>query len=191
MKRLIAGAAGLAVATAYFVLSALPALGADSGTVNAQVTVASPCLTLDVTSINFGTGSFSQPSQAMTQLQNHQLNVSSCGTTSQGLFARGTDATASDGSDATWALIGSAQSDLCTQGLNKYFLSNYLWNGSSQVASVGITPVNRQFVDQTSAGYRLAAGGSLRIDQLLFMPCTGSAGAGKTMNFQLTYTATL
>jgi hypothetical protein len=179
------------LAAAALAATATPALGAVAGTVDAKVTVASPCIMLSRSSIDFGGGGLSRPGTPMTQLQNHQLDVASCGTGAQTLYARGTNAVASDGSGDTWSLVQAGQSDLCTVGPNTYILTNRLWNGSASVAVTGLTTVNRAFVDGAGSPYGLAGAASLRVDQLLFMPCAGSVGAGKAMSFQLTYTASL
>jgi hypothetical protein len=63
MKRLLGIAGALTLGGALFALAAVPAIGADSGTVNATITAATPCLTLSGTTVAF-TGSLVRPGRA-------------------------------------------------------------------------------------------------------------------------------
>jgi hypothetical protein len=179
MKRLIAGAAGLAVAAAYFVMSALPAFSADSATVNAKVTVASPCIAVQVAggSIDFGTLTFSTPT-TVVRPGNGNTTITNCATTNENISARGTDAT---GANATWTLIGTLFPSPCTYGTDKYGLD---------VDKVAPGAVALTTQDQLLGS---APAGQIQhpFNTFIYMPCTGSGGAGQTMNFQIIYTASL
>jgi hypothetical protein len=179
MKRLIAVASALAVATGYFVLSALPAFSADTGTVNAKVTVASPCIAVQVAggSIDFGTLTFSTPT-TVVRPGNGNTTITNCATTNENISARGTDAT---GANATWTLVGTLFPYPCTHGTDKYGLD---------VEKVGPGAVALTTQDQLLGN---APPGQVQhpFNTTIFMPCTGSSGAGQTMNFQIVYTASL
>jgi hypothetical protein len=177
MKRKITAAfAGLAVAAGSLVLSALPALGANSGTVNAKVTVSAPCLTIDWvsgTGLDFGTLAFGD---ALGRVG--YFKVTNCAPGAENVSARGTDA-ASATSTASWSLLGSAPACPST-GANKYALSTFLPQGATPITFL------------TSADKPFATGlapGSYDAGVSIHMPCSGSAGAGETMNFQVIYTA--
>jgi hypothetical protein len=173
--------AGVAVVATYCVLSALPAFGADSGTVSAKVTVAAPCITVNGTAatdgINFGTRAFSTPTAAVG-ISNADTTLSNCAALTENIYAKGTDAA---GPGATWTLVDARASNPCTYGIDKY-----------GVAVPTLAPGN---VALTTPDQLLGSAGPGAIPKvmstLLAMPCTGSSGAGQTMNFQVVYTASL
>jgi hypothetical protein len=183
MKRVIALAAGVAVATAYFVVSALPAFSADSGTVNVKLTVATPCITVGPsTGIDFTTSNgaleFSpSASNPKVYMSTTLMSVSNCGSTAN-VYVKGTNATSST-SSATWTLVeqGPVAKNVYHAGVV----------GQSPPASfpVFLSPT-------TSFLYRLMpAGATDSIAATLDMALVGSDGAGETMSFQISYTATL
>lgn len=121
MSRCISLAASLAAATGVFALSALPAASADSGTVNAHVTVASPCITVSIAggaaALDFGTLAFSQ--QAPISNNNTDTQLKSCAISGQNISVKGSNASVAGG--GTWLLDDSG--DPCTGGnANHYSL---------------------------------------------------------------------
>lgn len=173
---------GLAVTAASFALSALPALSAESGTVNAKVTVASPCLKVSfvggLTSIDWGTQPFSTPSGSSGGGQGVGT-VDNCASSAENFSVKGTDATATD---ATWTLVDPRPGNVCTAGVNKYMVTAE----KSPIASgnVALSLANQLLVN-------VGAGQSVDLHPYLYMPCSGSDGAGKAMTFQIVYTASL
>ena len=159
-------AAGLAAAA----LSALPASGADSGTVNMTISVASPCLLISPDHVEFPPTSFSPSAESPRKAEGkHSHQVSNCSETTEPIFAKGTDAVGSVG--AHWALVDAPGIDV-----NKYALD------------LGHQHVTRS--DQAVVSGPLAPGEDRLMDLFLWMPTVGSAGSGQTMSMSLTYTAT-
>lgn len=173
---------GAVVAVAYFVASSLPAFSADNGTINAQVTPAAPCITLDKTSLNFGTAPFS-PQQGVSSFQ-VPGSVTSCTGTAQKLYGRGTDAKNAAAS-VTWTLDDSGQLP-CNLANNQYQLSAGDSGGTNNWG-VYLSTANKQLL---GTGGMLAANTTRTIDSGLRMPCAGSDGAGQAMSWQYIYTAT-
>jgi hypothetical protein len=179
MKRLLPIPVVLAAAST-FLASALPAFSADSGTVDARVTVQTACITLDQTSLDYGPQSFVQPGWIVNS--NMQFDVTNCGSAAK-LFGRGTDATNVSGS-VTWTLDDSVEHQ-CTPGVNHY---KFGLDGLQPVVwGVKVSKVDKQLLGNSL----LAPGSAVDVSHRLFMPCTGSAGGGQTMSWQIVYTATL
>jgi hypothetical protein len=177
-KQHVALAVALAMATPAVVAS--PVLGAEDGTVHATVTVGAPCLTLETTSVDFGTISFNTP-ETNNFRQTDTLYVTNCSGTDANFLVRGTDAISAT-SAATWSLY-QGNFGACTLGPNAYRLTHWDLGGSiwwafhlttsDQIAKVGVPAAGQH-------PYRLD----------LLMPCSGSDGAGETMSFQAIFTAT-
>jgi hypothetical protein len=152
--------------------TATPILAADNGTVDASVTVATPCLLVTPSSLDFGTLAFnSTASQPVT--------YTNCGITYERVYGKGTDAT---GTAATWTLNPTFGS--CGPGsADQYGLYVATYSGAT------FTPVN---LSTTDALLESVAPNSAGVGDQLFirMPCAGSGGGGETMSFQVTYTAT-
>jgi hypothetical protein len=170
---------GLAVTVACFVLSAVPAFSADSGTVNAKVTVASPCLQISfaggLTSIDYGTRPFST-STSVSSSGWDAGTVDNCAGSAENFSVKGTDATATD---ANWTLVDPLP---CSAGVNKYTVT--VDKSPLASGSVALSITNQLLVN-------VGAGQSVALHPYIYMPCSGSDGAGKTMNFQIVYTASL
>jgi len=157
---------------AIWVATALPAFAADSGNIDAHVTVAMPCLEIidPTTDIDFGTLGFSQDA-GLIQGQT-SIKYANCSAAESRVWAQGTDAT---GTSATWTLYSALTGSPCTWGPNTYGLSLAgLVLGTTSIELPGTLAGN---TDKTSLYY-------------LSMPCAGSDGAGETMNFRVTLTAT-
>lgn len=155
-----------------------PILAADNGTVDAQVTVATPCLTVTTPAIDFGTLPFTPEAYSSAGVGQQSVAYESCAGIDETIFARGTDAT---GPSATWQL--SADGIPClTPDPNLYRLS---LTGPSQPAISLALRTTDQELETVAAG---AAGAT---DQAhIQMPCAGADGAGETMTMQIVLTAT-
>jgi hypothetical protein len=153
-----------------------PTLAADTATVSASVSIVAPCLTVSTTTLDFGAQQLSTDAAFVSV--DRTITYTSCSTTSETIFGRGTGAT--DGAAASWSLTGSSLpcSDL---GPNKYRLR-------SHPSGVGPTHTLLTFDQGLEV---LAAGATGLADRMeLTTACTGSAGAGRTMSFNVTFTAT-
>jgi hypothetical protein len=167
-------AIGVALATAW-AGSALPALAADNGAVDAQVTVATPCIIVSPTALDYGTLPFTTSANQgygarLIQLQN-------CGTSQEQMYARGSNATI--GASTVWTLVPA---DPCSGGLNEYFLRAR--DNSNTGPFVGLTTTN-QVLESVGAGNN-----ALTNELQLVMPCAGSNGVGQTVTFQAIFTST-
>jgi hypothetical protein len=154
-----------------------PALAADSVTVDAEVSAAAPCLISSTSSLDFGSNLFTAEN-ADESYSIRQVNYTSCSGLPEHVFARATDATNGDGT-VSWSLAPGRQR--CPQfGLNSYVLE-----AISEDLRRTLT-LSRS--DQEFEVVQPGAMGTLH-DVWLIMPCVGSDGAGQTMSFQLTFTA--
>ncbi len=96
MRRLTLGL-GLLAVCGFVLVTAKPTFGQDGGTVSTTVSVPAPpapCITLDKTSINYGTVDFS-PGPNLSGARNGWVDVTSCSTSSESVLARGTNAVGS------------------------------------------------------------------------------------------------
>ena len=195
-RKLTLTASGLALAAAYFVASALPAFSADGGTVTATVTPAVACLTLDTSSVDFGSQPFSTPSQ-MSKADYPGVNtpyprLTNCGGSEATLLARGTNATGAGG--AAWTLT-PVEGNPCAEGVDKY----HQWVNAANLAdgTLGIplrlSTTDQQFKVNYSASTKntLGPGASMGVALVVELPCAGSTGAGAAMGFSYVFTATL
>jgi hypothetical protein len=169
-------AIGVALATVW-VGSALPALAAENGTVDAQVTVATPCILVDPPSIDFGSLPFRSPTNPVISSLSPLIQLTNCGAGPEQMFGRGTDATI--GGNPVWTLGPYGP---CSGGLNEYSLravSDY------DIAHPIALTTTDQVLDIAAGGNPFAV---RRLD--LVMPCTGSDGVGQIVTFQAIFTAT-
>jgi hypothetical protein len=172
--------AGFFLAAVYSTFSALPARANESATVNAKVTVASPCLTVSFTNpsatgLDFGTLAFGSGAG-----QGNFFSVTNCSTAQESISARGTDATSST-STAAWTLDDTffgGPTCSTTPSTNKYALDT---NFAGQTGVVRLSKSDKLV--------QAIAPGPTSVHVSVAMPCSGSAGAGETMNFQFVYTA--
>lgn len=158
---------------------AAPAFSADNGTVNATVQVTGPCITLGGTDITFPATKFStSTTNAIASVGGP--SVTNCGSAAQ-LHGKGTNATGP--SSASWNLVGLAsKSGVCgTSGglldTNKFALN--LYNGGDSFLTTAYAQVSTLAAAASFSGYTFE----------LFMPCTGSSGAGATMSFSVSFLA--
>lgn len=162
---------GIALAAAW-VGSATPLLAADNGVVDAQVTVATPCITLVTPTIDFGTLPFSAP--GIDGTGQGSVTYENCGESVERIWAAGTDAT---GTSATWNLIDYLTT-ACQQPLNTYRLA---LSGGAIATNLTLTAQELELLDAATSNWLNAS---------LFMPCAGSDGVGQVMSFQILFTAT-
>ena len=170
------GGAAVLVAAALLASATTPALGAGSGTVSAQVTVASgACLTLGASSVNYGTQQFSTPGAPVFS-QSGLLGLTNCGSSSEQISAAGTNASGNAG--ASWTLKQST-SDLCT-------LSPDLYESNAKDPAAGVLPLGLAYAN---LGSPYSAGEQRQVSVGMTMPCTGSSGSGQTMSFEYLFLA--
>jgi hypothetical protein len=176
LTRIIRIAGVLAIAVFCFVASAVPVFSADSGSVAATVTAATPCITVTPASIGFGTAGFSSSAAATVVDASGTMSFTNCSSARQRVFGRGSDAT---GGGATWDLMTAASpTNPCTVGPNVFQQATF-----RDAAEVVLTDANTNLID-IDAGTSFTLGGRIR------MPCAASSGAGNTMSFSFVYTAT-
>jgi hypothetical protein len=154
--------------------SATPAFGDPEGTVSAQVTVAAPCIQVTPAQLDFGTLGFS-PNAASPLGASRGLTVTNCGSGSENVLARGTNATSTGGT--TWTLEPN-QGDLCSTT-----------NRFTQRIDTG--PLSLPLSTQNSSVGSVVSGQPAQWNALLVMPCAGSGGAGEIMTFSYIFTAVL
>jgi hypothetical protein len=178
-KRRFALGGGLATVLAVFFTTSLPAFSDANGAVTATVTPLVACLTLDKTSIDFGTLPFS-PTGGVTN-RGTDVTATNCGGTAEQIYGRGTDA-ANSGGSVTWTLDSSGALP-CTLGTNKFQLA--------ETAADNSWGIYLSKADQQLGSGSLGGGATATYRNGMRMPCTGSGGAGQTMSWQYIYTATL
>jgi hypothetical protein len=168
-------ALGAVVATLVFAASATPGFGGDTGTVAATVTVAAPCLVIDSETIDFGVKAFSTPDATVSAAGGN--GYQNCGPSSEKVLARGTNATSTSGPPATWTLQSD---DPCSAGPNTYKLRATVGAAVPYVLSTTSVEIDTL---TTPGEHRV-------VNTDLYMPCSGSDGAGQQMAFQYVFTAT-
>ena len=153
-----------------------PTSGPDQGTVDATISMAesSICIELSTATVDFGTGQFGQVDVSGSP----GIVVTNCGITTQALYARGTDATASG---ASWDLVNDSSTCADTLGLDAYHLRLIDGETLDDEWGLGLTNTLLQSLDVNStAGY----------GSLIDTACPGSSGAGLQMSMQIVFTAT-
>jgi len=166
-------------------LSALPAFSADNGTVNASVVAgAAPCITISSppngSPVNFGTLPFSTGNTPARTSGTPDITATNCGTSSETFLAKGTNATGSGPTPATWSLESLPLAN-CSATLNTY---NLMLLGPNNTDT---------FLDDlanASLGSVLANSGLTRTPRIV-MPCSGSNGSSQTMTMSFVFTATI
>jgi hypothetical protein len=167
----------LLLAAGLYAGSSVPVFSADNGTVTATVTVQDvPCITVGTTTITYGTKPFST-SQGLSTATSSIGNVDSCSTAAQSLSATGSTATATG---ATWNPVATLNCSGASTNQYRHTVRDTLAPKDVQLslspqALTSLTP-NQQ---------------DLSIPTTLNMPCTGSDGAGRTMNMSVTLTVTV
>ncbi|MBI2780293.1 MAG: hypothetical protein HYX55_00665 [Chloroflexi bacterium] len=156
-------------------LGATPGFGADSGGVDAQVTVspAAACIELSTASVNFGTLALGAENQAGAP----GITITNCGDADASLMASGSNAT---GQAASWSLVDSAATCADTLGTDNYHLA---------LADTLGAPIATLSTENKAVG-TLTAAGSLDQVARISTACPGSSGAGKVMSMSINYVAT-
>jgi hypothetical protein len=154
-------------------LSTTPGMAADSGTVDAQVTISASaaCIELSVTSISFGTVALGAEDVSGSPT----IGVSNCADADATILASGTDAT---GTNATWNLVDSTATCANTLGLDNYHLAL-----ATPVIVTKLSTSNKEVAT-------LAAAASIDHVARIWTACPGSSGVGQTMSMQINYLAT-
>ena len=159
----------------------MPAFGGSAaGSVSAQVTVASPCLTVGTPSLDFGSLGFSSTA---APVGSGPLNVTitNCNSAvAEDIVARGTDAT---GGGARWTLTQPIACPAVDQYEEDLLQLDQTGRVSQRfdLVSTADTPI--------ATG--VAGGAGPRLQARITMPCTGSSGGGQVMTFSYNFTATL
>jgi hypothetical protein len=148
--------------------TAAPTFAAETGTVDATVTVATPCINVLTPTLDFGTLPFSSGNVLGSAQQ--AFRYENCGEAAEHIWAAGTDAV---GTSATWTLSGLPPA-ACNGTLNVYSVDAANYNLTNQAQDIE----------------SLAAGDTNFHTAVLYMPCVGSDGAGATMSFRILLTAT-
>jgi hypothetical protein len=161
--------------TLGLVLGATSSFGADSGTVDAEVTVAqaAACLELSTGAVGFGTLALGAENAPGTP----GITVSNCGDADATIFASGTNAT---GSAAAWNLVDSAATCADTLGTDNYHL------GLATPAGASIASLSTENKEVGTLAGAATADHVARISTA----CPGSSGAGQVMSMQINYLAT-
>jgi hypothetical protein len=170
MKKWIPGLLALGALAA----GAAPVFADSSGSVSARVSVAAPCIEVTPTSLDFGVLGLSTRALPVGSVL-LPLTAHNCGTAREGLFARGTNATGSGGT--TWTLVGS---NIC-DGANRF----------GQLVTRSALQYDLTADTDVSIGTPLGGGEASTVNAAMFMPCTGSGGAGEVMSFSYVFTAVL
>jgi len=158
--------------------TAAPAAAADSGTVPGSVTAeAVVAFFLVDGTYEFGGQPFATPNAAAAPHRSATLaGLTNCGSGTQDVFVRGTDATGDGAPAASWALDPAVRSAPCK--LDSFGLG---------VSNPGLPAQAVSLLD--SAFLSVLPGISVDAAADLYMPCTGSSGGGETMTFSVVYTA--
>jgi len=183
MKRLVVAAA---VVVGAFVLLALPAFSDNSGSVSAQVQVASTCVTVAPASIDFGTLPFtSSASGSGPSLGSKPITVTNCSPSSENYLGSGTNAHGGGSTSTTvWTLtqpLVDIATDPCDWGVNQYEAG---LGSSSSVHWLGTTnsPLTGTLASATAGEVKSGTAAFI-------MPCQGSSGTGEVVGFSYTITA--
>lgn len=172
----IAGA--MVLAGGSLALTAGPSFSDDTATITVSVqsqAAAAPCLTVDVATLDFGTGhAFSAPGDASRSIiPAPAMTAENCSTEAIDLLMRGTDFT-NAGLSVTWQL--TEELDVCDPGVNNMGLN------------VGGFELSSSVDDNVQT---LPPGDLYNNGATLTLPCEGSGGAGELMTGELILTAVL
>jgi hypothetical protein len=160
-------------------LSPLSAVGQQAEvTVTATLRIASSCLVVSPTAVDFGTVEFTRPPATRpspTPAATATVSLRTCASQSQTILARGAPAT---GAGVLWAHAPPG-ADVCP-GPNLFI------QGVRDAAGVEkrLTVTDQVFKS-------LAAGAVEPVTLTLTPPCSGSTGAGETVTVKYTFVATL
>lgn len=148
-------------------------MATDNGTVSAQVTVATPCVTVGP-NIDYGTKGFSTSTPPVSSTSSGTSSYTNCSSDPENIYVRGSNAV-STSSSATWQLTGTGT---CSAGVNRYYHSV-----GDDVGGANLS-LSDQLINPAAA-----AGATKTLFANIAMPCSGSDGAGETMTFSIIVTA--
>lgn len=179
------GAAALGVIAALIgSILATPVFGADSGQISATVTAVAPCITLASTTLPFPSAKFSTSANSLSSAA--MPTLTSCATVAENILGSATNATGTG--PVAWTLVAPPTTGYhCTAGgaltpNNKFALNHFGGVGDERFLSTTAVPVKSSLAAAASmSGYTFE----------LFMPCTGSDGAGVQMAFAINFTAVI
>jgi hypothetical protein len=178
----------LALAALAAAATAVPAFTASSGTVTVSVTAeapAAPCLSLNTSTLDFGTLPFSTPTFDSGGAR--FFDLTNCGSADQQVVATGTDAT---GPGGTWQLIRRPPNNFqCTAGANKYSAAVSYVNNNQFVIYTELTNLPATLASDVGAVHLFPPSSSTHMGIGPVMPCQGSNGAGETKTFTATLMA--
>lgn len=167
--------AGLLMMTALLGSAPALALGAESGEVTATVTVAAPCVTVGGP-IDFGEVGFAPEGDIATS--SGLSNYTNCSSVTEQIAVRGTNASSTTTS-TVWTLQ-SQQPCVGTTTLNEFRVETKDVDQLSLALSTSASTIDPALAAGTPAQ---------TLWTMLYMPCTGSDGAGETMQFTITVIA--
>lgn len=160
--------------------SAAPVFSANGGSVNAQVTaIAQEDLCIIVSpsgagqSVNFGTLPFNAVGSSEVASGSPDIQVTNCGTGTQTILARGTDATGGAGA-GIWFLVDGA---ISLPNLYKLGLGNAAGTTFLSLSNVGVGSH--------------APNVTTTFTPRIVMPIAGSSGGGQTFSMSYVFTATV
>ena len=171
----------LVVVVVVLALAAVPSMGTDTGTVTNTVTTPAPCMTLDQTTLDWGTKGFSRAGDPIgTALQ--PVIVGDCSGQTQSLLVAGTEARSST-SVAVWQLTEFLLG--CSLGPDLYVV----WADNLGVGDTDDVISIQDGVFQNVGGVPVS--GTTVVSIGLTMPCEGSSGQGETMTFGVDFLVTI
>lgn len=164
-------------------LTAGPVFSEDSGEVPATVTVASPCITVPSTTIDYGTKAFATTSTGESTSTAAAFGVTNCSEAQEFVYVSGANMANADGT-ATWTLSNAASTTCFQNGpgtpvtLNRY--------------KHGVTPGTSSEILLTTSNAQLglvSPSATTSVAPKLYMPCSGSDGVGSIMSTTIFFTA--
>lgn len=158
---------------------AMPALGQSSQNIAATVSVQSVAITLSPTSVNYGTLVFGTTKSSSQLTPAVTFTATNAGNVNVSVKAYGANAMA-NGADV-WTLTPGAVN--CPGTAVNNFGHSVTPTGGSE-----------SFLSSSTGGSTLASGvapgSAVSFTSKLYMPCSGSAGVGQTLNTTITVFAT-
>lgn len=179
-------AGAVAIAGLFGALLATPAFGDSSGVVSATVTAGAPCLTVNSTAVVFPTKKFSTSIGNSVSAIASGPTVTNCSGLQANILGSATNATGPSNTP-TWAITPVPLPQIVCAPLgalltnNKFALGLRFASDDEPTLSTSGVALRTLAINASLPSYEME----------LFMPCTTSDGAGTTMSFQITYTASL
>jgi hypothetical protein len=159
----------------------LPSVAQSEDTITATVTVQEIAVSVDPTSVDYGTVAFEGTKRSGTAASPY-FTATNNGNVDIDLRVRGANATFTGGS---WTIQGSAVS--CPGDGTDVFAHSAIGVTSSadDTPIFMTTSTSSSFLDED-----LASAGTKDFNSEIFMPCNGSGGLGKTASTDITVVAT-